>query len=87
MADPIPSEHRAAMNELAHLIDAYLNGPKTPGIPPTLGFVLLVAKFGEISDGRVNYISNGRRADMISMVREYLARLEGRAHDAPGRAQ
>lgn len=67
------------MNKLAHAIDEWLNGPKQIGIPPKLGFVLLVSEFGQIEDGRVNYISNGERDSMIAMLREYLARLEGRA--------
>jgi len=66
------------MNELAHAIDEWLNGPKQPGVEPELGFVLLVAKFGEIDQGRVNYISNGERESMIAMLKEYLARCEGR---------
>jgi hypothetical protein len=87
MADPIQEQYRARMNELAHRIDEWLNGPRRPGIPPKLGFLLLVAEFGRIVDGRVNYISNGEREDMIAMLKEYLARLEGRAVlDDGGRA-
>lgn len=78
MTDPIQKQHRERMNDLAKAIDTVLNGPNFPGIPRKLGFVLLVAEFGQIEDGRVNYISNGERADMIAMLREYLARLEGR---------
>lgn len=79
MADPIQPEYHRAMNELAHGIDGVLNGPRQPGVKPKLGFVLLVAEFGKIEDGRVNYISNGERQDMLAMLREYLARAEGRA--------
>lgn len=82
MADPIQAEHHAAMNELAHKIDHFLNGPKQLGVLRELGFVLLIAEFGKIENGRVNYISNGRREDMIAMLREYLARLEGRYEEA-----
>jgi hypothetical protein len=87
MPAPIQEQYRAQMNELAHMIDEWLNGPMLPGIPPKLGFLLLVAEFGRIEGGRVNYISNGERRDMIAMLREYLARLEGRAViDDGGRA-
>ncbi len=79
MPEPIQAEYRAQMNELAHAIDEWLNGPKRPGIAPKLGFILLVSEFGKIDDGRVNYISNGERKDMLAMLREYLARAEGRA--------
>lgn len=78
MADPIQAEHHALMNALAHGVDEALNGPRQIGIKPRLGFVLLVAEFGKIDGGRVNYISNGNREDMLAMCREYLARAEGR---------
>ena len=48
-----------------------------------MGFVVLVAEFGRIEGGRVNYISNGERDDMVAMLREYLARLEGRVAETP----
>lgn len=80
MADPIQARYRARMNALARKIDKELNGRQEPR---PLGFVLLVAEFGQITDGRVNYISNGQRQDMIAMLREYLARVEGRAHTGP----
>lgn len=83
MAEPIGSEYRAQMNDLARAIDTALNGPLTPGIKKKLGFVLLVAEFDQIRDGRVNYISNGDRESMIAMLREYLARLEGRVMSSP----
>lgn len=89
MTDPIQAQYRARMNRLARQIDEGLNGRRKPGRPPRVGFVLLTAEFGQIDNGRVNYISNGSREDMIAMLREYLARLEGRYHEpAPnGRPQ
>lgn len=78
MAEPIQKEHHALMNALAHGVDEALNGPRQIGIKSKIGFVLLVAEFGKIDGGRVNYISNGQRADMLAMCREYLARAEGR---------
>ena len=83
MADPVQAEHHAVMNALAHGVDEALNGPRQIGIKPKLGFVLLVAEFGRIDGGRVNYISNGNREDMLAMCREYLARAEGRYQDPP----
>lgn len=83
MSDPIPTEHRKLLNALAHAIDEALNGPKQPGVKPNIGFVLLVAEFGKIDGGRVNYISNGERDSMLTMCREYLARAEGRYSDPP----
>lgn len=77
---PIQEEQREAMNALAKGIDEILNG-KPPPVPQSWekrwGFVLLSAEFGRIEGGRVNYISNGDRDDMVAMLRELLARFEG----------
>ena len=78
MPDPIQPELHRAMNNLARVIDTALNGKPKPSRKPRVGFILLTAEFGKIEGGRVNYISNGERADMIAMLREYLARVEGR---------
>lgn len=78
MTDPIQAQYRGRMNRLARQIDESLNGRRKPGKKPVLGFILLTAEFGKVDGGRVNYISNGERADMIAMLREYLARVEGR---------
>ena len=86
MADPIEQQHHAVMNALARGIDEGLNGPRLPGVKPKIGFVLLVSEFGKIDGGRVNYISNGQREDMLAMLREYLARVEGRYSDQGGNA-
>lgn len=83
MPDPIQPEFRRAMNKLARDLDVAFNGKRRPGKKPKVGFILLTAEFGKIEDGRVNYISNGERADMIAMLREYLARVEGRHHEPP----
>lgn len=87
MSDPIQPQYRESMNQLAHVLDEILNGPRLPGIKPKLGFILLVSEFGQIEDGRVNYISNGNREDMLAMLREYLARAEGRVADTPAKPQ
>ena len=75
---PIQEQYRKQMNRLAKLIDEFFNGRRKPNRKPTVGFILLTAEFGKIDGGRVNYISNGNREDMIAMMREYLARVEGR---------
>lgn len=85
MADPIQAQYRARMNRLARQIDESLNGRRKPGQAPRLGFILLTAEFGRVEGGRVNYISNGQRGDMIAMLREYLARVEGRYHEPTAR--
>ncbi|MEZ0495432.1 hypothetical protein [Sphingomonas sp. IW22] len=84
MADaPIEARYRATLNALAGGIDTVLNGKDRDG---SLVFVLFVAEAGRIEGGRVNYISNGHRADMIAMVREWLLRAEGAVGGEGGRA-
>ncbi|MEI4473217.1 hypothetical protein [Frigidibacter sp. MR17.24] len=78
MGDQIQAQYHAVMNRIAKDIDVALNGRRKPSKRPTVGFILLTAEFGKIDGGRVNYISNGEREDMIAMLREYLARIEGR---------
>ena len=79
---PIEAQHRETMNALARGIDEIFNGPlPAPGLPSgprPICFVLLSAESGKVVDGRVNYISNGHRDDMVAMLRELLARFEGR---------
>ena len=77
----------AVMQGLASGIDGILNGDQEDPLNTgrKYGFVLLVAEFGDIAEGRVNYVSNGDEATMVAMLQEYLARLEGRYLDG-GRA-
>ncbi len=80
---PIQPESHGVMNALAPAIDKVLNGERRP---KRFGFCLFVAEFGKIDNGRVNFISIGERADMIAMVKEWLARAEGRYSETGGRA-
>lgn len=83
MAEPIQSQYRDMMNGLAGGIDEVLNGQTRP---KKVAFVLLMAEFGKIDDGRVNYISNADRADCIAMMKEWIARAEGRYVEDGGNA-
>ena len=83
MSDPIQAQYHAAMNALAEGVDKVLNGNTRPR---HTAFVILVAGFGQIDGGRVNYISNGSREDMIAMMKEYIARNEGRFSSEEGTA-
>lgn len=87
MPDPIQGKYHKAMNRIAKAIDEAFNGKRKPNRKPTVGFILLTAEFGKIDGGQVNYISNGEREDMIAMMREYLARVEGRYSDGPTTSQ
>lgn len=78
---PIQEKYRRTMNRIARAIDEAFNGKPKPNKTPRVGFILLTAEFGQIEGGRVNYISNGNRDDMLAMMREYLARAEGRYSD------
>ena len=82
--DEISRAYRNEMNALAHALDETFNGGKK-GKDRTVCFVLLVAGFdGTVAgeDGRVNYISNGERADTVNMMKELIARFEEQAEDA-----
>ncbi len=87
MAAPIQEQYLKQMNKLAKVIDEWFNGKRKPGRKPKVGFILLTAEFGKIDGGRVNYISNGERADMIAMLREYLARADGRYSESTNKQQ
>jgi hypothetical protein len=70
------------MNGLAEGIDKILNG-EAKGDAKKVGFVLLMFEFSKTEGGRVNYISNAARPDMIAAMHEWLARAEGRYVDEP----
>lgn len=86
MVAPIQPDAHRSMKKLAREIDRELNG-KAKGDNRRWGFVLLVSEFDKIEDGRVSYISNGERADIIAMLREYLARVEGRYSESVTKPQ
>lgn len=81
--DPIEDRFLATMNVLAQTLDEVFNG-SLRGEQRRVGFVLVVSEFHRVS-GRVNYISNGNRADMTAMLTELLARFKGQPLE-PGHA-
>ena len=54
-------------------------------LPPGWGFALLFFPFGAKA-GRMNYISNAQRNDMLAALKELTARFEGRFNDEGGNA-
>ena len=62
---------------LAETLDRAFNG-EASGHDRKFGFALFYFEFGKTEGGRVNYVSNATRADMLVAVREWLARAEGR---------
>jgi hypothetical protein len=79
--DTIDDHYREQMNDLAEFLDGVFNHP---GQPKRVAFVLLMTEFDNM-EGRVNYISNGKRADTIVMLKEVTARFEGQP-EQKGRA-
>lgn len=47
---------------------------------PGCAVTLLVAPFNASQGSRVNYVSNAERADMLTALKELVARFEGRVH-------
>ena len=70
---PIELKHRDMLNELARKLDGFFNGPDRP---KHTGFILMVFPFDDHA-GRANYISNANRGDVITLLKEQLARFEG----------
>lgn len=54
------------MQELARAVEVIL--------PPNTGFVVLAFDFGP--DGRLDYVSNAERADVIKVMREFMEKTE-----------
>lgn len=67
---PIVAELASKMNTLARYIDAQVQ---------PYAFALLVFPVG--APGRVNYIGNGNKADMIKAMREWADRAEKNLYD------
>ena len=65
------------MRQIAEGLDRILNGIVEP---KQVGFVLLTYPFGENIEGtgKVNYIGNGKREDVLVALKEVVARWEGR---------
>ena len=74
---PIQSEHREVMNGVARALSDMF---------PGCTFVLLIAPPEGPAGGRVNYISNGERRDMVAVVKEWLARATGQPGGQKGNA-
>lgn len=80
---PIEQQFSGMMNVIATVLDETFNGPDCKAEDRKVAFTLLVANFGQIDNGRVNYISNGNRSDIIAMMKEITARFEAQA-EKPG---
>jgi hypothetical protein len=75
---PIQPELKESANAIAAVINEALN----PDGKKTFGFALLMFKFGEAeSADLMNYISNAAREDMLTAMKEFIARAEGHYHE------
>lgn len=82
---PVEPEFATTMAALADGLDQILNGKGVHGADRKVGFILQVFNMNEIGMGRVNYISNCERRDVLVMLKEQVARFEG-LRQKPGRA-
>lgn len=76
------SDTNELMRAMAESLDEVLNGATGP---KKNGFVLLVFPFNGPDGQRTNYISNGKREDIIVALKEIVARFEGQPRQS-GRA-
>lgn len=74
---PIEDQHQQMMNALASVLDETLQ---------PYGFALLVFD-KNTSDGRMNYICNCDRNDMVTAMKEFIANHEGRMLSPPDTKQ
>jgi hypothetical protein len=75
---PIQAKHHNTMNSVAQALSEIFEG---------YGFALLVFDLEVIQGGRMNWISNARREDMLVAMKEFIASCEGRVPPAPSTAQ
>jgi hypothetical protein len=71
--EPIQPEYIRLMKSIAGVLDEAFNGDKK-GKDRKTGFILMVFPFDEV--GRCNYVSNANRADVVTMLKEQIARFE-----------
>ncbi len=76
---PIEAKYRQQMNGLAEALDELFNGERCRPEDRKTGFFLTVFPFGE--PGRFNYISNADKIDVRAMLKDIIARIEGRMMD------
>lgn len=75
---PIEPHLVEQMNAIASVLDRVFNGESGPR---GVGFVLLSFNFGEVEAGRINYISNAEREDVVLAMQEFIAQTLGRVNE------
>lgn len=51
------------------------------GYGQRMGFAMLIFPFDEKIEGRIDYASNADRKDMLTTMKEFIARAEGRIQE------
>jgi hypothetical protein len=76
--DEIDPEFKEGMHVIASALDELFNEDKK-GKDRTTGFVLLIFPFSELdkAEPRCNYISNADRENVVTLLKEMVARFEG----------
>ena len=74
----VEEKYKAQIRAVAEVLDDFLNGTTRPRV---VGFAVLMFDFGNPTGARMNYISNGERSDMLTAMKEFIARNEGRVID------
>jgi hypothetical protein len=78
MSAPIEPKYFDTMRDMGRSIDRTIN----PDGVKRHGFALLMFDLN-VSDGRINYISNANREDMLATMKEFIANCEGRVIEPP----
>jgi len=73
---PIEEPMRKVMNNIGRLLAGAIDEAAAV-IHRKYGFALFVFPLDDV-DGRMNYVSNARREDMLAAIKEFIARNEGR---------
>lgn len=81
---PIDPAFHAQMNALASVLDEAFNGANCPEGEKKVGLFLTTFEFD--APGRFNYISNADKVDVRAMLKDVIARIEGRMTGEVGRA-
>jgi len=71
--EPIEKRYTEVMNGVAKALDELFN----PSGNSSTGFVLLCYKHGNIEEGRINYISNSQRGDVIEAMESFILQAKG----------
>lgn len=70
--DPIDPKYRSVLNSIAQVIDKGFNGDIKP---KKIGFALILFEFDKVESGKMNWISNANRNDMIDALMEMVVQL------------